>query len=81
MVIMDVGFERYGARFGSFSRMKCSKKVKGDRRKDQCKTKLRSCGVVTATIFVVSGVEINPGPFTLQEAAPIFQFIKKMEKI
>jgi hypothetical protein len=72
VVIMGIRIEEHRARIGSFSRIKWLKKVKGCGWKEDCNKKLWSCGLVTAIVLVVGGVEMNACPFSIQEEAEIF---------
>jgi hypothetical protein len=53
--------------------------VKGGGWKEECNMKLWFCGLVIAILLVVVGVEMNPGPFSVQEKPDIFEFISKTE--
>jgi hypothetical protein len=76
---MGVNIEEYRARIGSFSGVKWTKKVKGSEWKEECNMKSWFCGLVIATLLVVGGVEMIPGPFSVKEEAEIFEFIRKTE--
>jgi hypothetical protein len=76
---MDARIEEYRARIGSFRGMKWLKKAKSGGWKEECKMKLRFGGLVIVILLVVGGVEMNPGPFSIQEEAEISEFIRKTE--
>jgi hypothetical protein len=72
---MGVNIEEYRARIGSFSGVKWPKKAKGGEWKQECNMKLWFCGLVIAALLVIGGVEINPGPFSIEEEVRICEFI------
>jgi hypothetical protein len=72
---MGVNIEVYRARIGSFSGAKWPKKAKGGEWREECSMKLWFCGLVVAVLLVIGGVEINPGPFIVEEVVQICEFI------
>jgi hypothetical protein len=76
---MGVDIEDYRARIGSFSAVKWPKTAKDGEWREECNMKLWFCGLVIATLLVLGGMEINPGPFSVKEEVEIFGFIRKTE--
>jgi hypothetical protein len=79
-VKMCLNIEEYRARIDSFSGAKWPKKAKGGERREECSMKLWFCGPEVAALLVTGGVEINPGPFSVEKEVQICEIHNRDKK-
>jgi hypothetical protein len=76
---MEVSVQEYRDRIGSFNRCKWSNRPRGNGQGKE-NLKLWFSGLILVILLVIGGVEVNPGPLSIQEEAEILEFVKKTEE-